>query len=95
PGRGLAGWQASLQDPFQVADFGQLMQMWLPLTFVLNSLNRSMGLPDPYPFVISPDVQQKLAFIHRVAGGRAGLASAQQFGQQALLEGKGGGGDTR
>ena len=68
-----AGWQANLQDPFQVADFGQLMAMWLPLTFALNSLNRSMGQPDPYPFVISPEVETKLAFVHKVAGGRGGL----------------------
>jgi hypothetical protein len=73
-----AGWQANLQDPFQVADFGQLMAMWLPLTFALNSLNRSMGQPDPYPFVISPPVQQKLAFIHKVAGGRGGLGASKQ-----------------
>jgi hypothetical protein len=31
---------------------------------VLNSLNRSMGLADPYPFVISPTIATKLAFIH-------------------------------
>ncbi len=72
-----AGWHAAMQDPYQLADFGQIMNMWLPLTFALNSLNRSMGQPDPYPFIISPTVADKLAFIHRVAGGRAGVASRQ------------------
>jgi len=70
------GLRAAIQDPYQVADFGQIMAMWLPLTFALNSLNRSMGQPDPYPFIISPDVQRKLAFIHKVAGDRVGLASS-------------------
>ena len=88
------GLRAAMQDPYQLADFGQIMAMWLPLTFALNSLNRSMGLPDPYPFIISPAVADKLAFIHRVAGGRAGLASGQQLGQQALLEGEGGSGNV-
>jgi hypothetical protein len=69
------GLRAAIQDPYRVADFGQIMAMWLPLTFALNSLNRSMGQPDPYPFIISPDVQKKLAFIHKVAGERVGLAS--------------------
>ncbi|MFT4023090.1 MAG: putative zinc-binding metallopeptidase [Flavihumibacter sp.] len=40
--------------------------MWLPLTFAMNSLNRSMGLPDTYPFVINDVVKNKLAFIHRL-----------------------------
>jgi hypothetical protein len=42
------------------------MEQWLPLSLALNSLNRSMGLPDVYPFVIPPAVVEKLAFIHRV-----------------------------
>ena len=72
------GLRAAIQDPYQLADFGQIMAMWLPLTFALNSLNRSMGQPDPYPFIISPDVQRKLAFIHKVAGDRVGLESSKR-----------------
>ncbi len=30
----------------------------------LNSFNRSMGLPDPYPFVLSQKVIEKIGFIH-------------------------------
>jgi hypothetical protein len=71
------GLRAAIQDPYQQADFEKIMAMWLPLTFAMNSLNRSMGQPDPYPFIISPAVVSKLAFIHKVAGGRAGLASRQ------------------
>jgi hypothetical protein len=87
------GLKASIEDPYILADFTQVMAMWLPLTFALNSLNRSMGQPDPYPFIISPDVVNKLAFIHRVAGDRVGLASRQQLGQKPLFEGEGGSGN--
>jgi hypothetical protein len=72
------GLRAAIQDPYQIADFGKIMAMWLPLTFALNSLNRSMGQPDPYPFIISPDVQRKLAFIHKVAGDRGGLKPSKE-----------------
>jgi hypothetical protein len=46
------------------ADIGQVVEDWLPLTFALNSLNRCMGQPDLYPFIISPPVVEKLGFIH-------------------------------
>lgn len=51
-------------DPYKVKDFDTIMQLWLPLTFAMNSLNRSMGLQDIYPFVINNDVMNKLKFIH-------------------------------
>ena len=41
-----------------------LVDAWLPIEFATNSLNRSMGLTDLYPFVISPRVVEKLGFIH-------------------------------
>jgi hypothetical protein len=40
-----------------------LLGAWLPLTYALNAINRSMGAEDLYPFVLPPAVQQKLAFI--------------------------------
>lgn len=53
-------------DPFEIEDFHQILDQWIPLTFALNSLNRSMGLHDLYPFVIPPEVMEKLSFIHKV-----------------------------
>ena len=41
----------------------------------MNSLNRSMGQPDLYPFVLSPAVIGKLAFIHERVHDGAGDAS--------------------
>jgi hypothetical protein len=42
----------------------RIIDSWLPLTFAVNSINRSMGIPDLYPFVLTPTVIVKLAFIH-------------------------------
>jgi len=53
-------------DPYEVADFNKVLSLWFPLTFALNSLNRSMGLHDLYPFIIPPKVVDKLLFIHKV-----------------------------
>ena len=51
-------------DPHLVAELEPIITAWLPLTFALNSLNRSMGQPDLYPFVLAPAVIGKLAFVH-------------------------------
>ena len=51
-------------DPYRQRDFDALIQAWLPLTYAVNSLNQSMGLPDLYPFVLAPTVLGKLRFVH-------------------------------
>ena len=51
-------------DPYSGADIRRMVDDWLPLTFALNSLNRCMGQPDLYPFIIAPPVVGKLGFIH-------------------------------
>jgi hypothetical protein len=50
-------------DP-HTADMDRIIDAWLPLTFAVNSINRSMGQPDLYPFVLAPTVIRKLAFVH-------------------------------
>jgi len=42
----------------------QLYQQWLPLSQCLNSMGRSLGEPDFYPFVMPNPVLDKLSFIH-------------------------------
>ncbi|QDO93231.1 hypothetical protein FNB79_04320 [Formosa sediminum] len=37
-----------------------------PLFYAVNSINRSMGITDVYPFVISDKVKEKLEFIHDI-----------------------------
>ncbi|MBX9699087.1 MAG: putative zinc-binding peptidase [Acetobacteraceae bacterium] len=51
-------------DPYAEQDFTALVDAWVPLTHAVNSLNRCMGAPDIYPFVLAPPVIEKLAFIH-------------------------------
>lgn len=50
----------------QFDDFDDLIAAWFPLTIALNSLNRSMGLGDVYPFVLSPSAIAKLRFVHEI-----------------------------
>lgn len=40
---------------------------WSRVTIILNGLNRSMGLRDAYPFVLSSQTLKKIRFVHRVA----------------------------
>jgi hypothetical protein len=52
-------------------DVRELLDDWLPLTYALNALSRSMGRDDLYPFVLPAPVVDKLAFVHeRVTAAR-------------------------
>jgi hypothetical protein len=44
--------------------FDTIIEMWLPLAWALNMVNRSMGKEDLYPFVLPPAVLEKMRFIH-------------------------------
>jgi hypothetical protein len=46
------------------ASFDRLMENWFPLTYLVNNLNRGLGMPDGYPFVLSPTAIDKLRFVH-------------------------------
>jgi hypothetical protein len=46
--------------------FDQIIDMWLPLSWALNMINRSMGKDDLYPFVLPVAVLEKMRFIHTV-----------------------------
>jgi hypothetical protein len=51
-------------DAVAFRDFESLTSSWNAVTLALNSLNRSMGMKDAYPFVLSPKVLEKLRFVH-------------------------------
>jgi hypothetical protein len=53
-------------EPVAGGDLRTLLDAWLPLTYALNAINRSMGADDLYPFVISAPAQDKLALVHRL-----------------------------
>jgi hypothetical protein len=56
-------------DPYRARDFDRLVRAWLPLTVAVNSLNRSMGQPDLYPFALTPATVEKLRFVHGLVRG--------------------------
>jgi len=54
--------------------FAELLREWLPLTYALNAVNRSMGRDDLYPFTLAQPVIDKLTFVHEhvlAAGARS------------------------
>jgi hypothetical protein len=74
-------------DPHN-AEMARIIEAWLPLTFAVNSINRSMGLPDLYPFVLAPAVIVKLTFIHdRIHAGDLQRPSSAQQGLKAIVAG--------
>ena len=55
--------EAVLHQPFAT-----ILETWLPLSYALNAVNRSMGAPDLYPFTLAPTVVEKLGFVHDRVG---------------------------
>ena len=43
-----------------------IIDNWIQLSIGLNALNRSMGLEDAYPFVLTPVIRDKLALVHKI-----------------------------
>ncbi|HEY0265516.1 MAG TPA: putative zinc-binding peptidase [Rhizomicrobium sp.] len=65
PRRARGALAASIDfDPYHAPRMDMLIDAWLPIEFSTNSMNRSMGLIDLYPFVLAPRVIEKLAFVH-------------------------------
>ncbi len=52
-------------DPYAETDPQRLITFGAELGIALNHVNRSMGLSDIYPFVLSPPIRDKLGFVHR------------------------------
>jgi hypothetical protein len=65
------------------ASFERLIDSWFPLTYVLNSLNRGLGLPDAYPFVLSTPAIDKLRFVHETVVASGSWQKAD--GTEAIL----------
>jgi hypothetical protein len=53
-------------DAHNASSMTQLIDAWLPIAFAVNSLNRSMGQSDLYPFVLAPTPIEKLGFVHQL-----------------------------
>ena len=64
-------WPFKSSDVYREVSFDALMERWVPLTTAMNTLSRSMGHDDFYPFVISTAAAAKLAFVHRAVRAKA------------------------
>src|SRR6202008_2961182 len=73
-------------DP-HAAEMDRLIDAWLPLTFAVNSINRSMGQRDLYPFVLSPTVIAKLTFVHDRIRANRDRREAPDSALKAMLAG--------
>ena len=71
-------------DPFALPHprFQDMVRQWVPLTLLLNSLNRSLGQDDAYPFALSSGAMGKLRFVHELV-----QAQVQQRAPQAVAPG--------
>lgn len=58
----------------QTQPFKRTLTRWLVLAEASNSINRCMGLPDLYPFVISPPTASKLEFVDQLVCANAAFA---------------------
>jgi hypothetical protein len=54
--------------------FERTLARWLVLSEASNSINRCMGMPDLYPFVISPVAAEKLGFVNELLAGSVSAA---------------------
>ncbi len=45
------------------SDIEGMLRSWIPMTYALNAINRSMGELDLYPFVLTAEIAAKLTFI--------------------------------
>jgi hypothetical protein len=53
-------------DPYRLSVIDELIEQWVPLSSLINNLNRAVGQHDAYPFVLTPAVIDKLEFIQRI-----------------------------
>ena len=65
------------------ASFEELMDSWFPLTYLLNNLNRGLGLPDGYPFILSGEAQARLRFVHQTIAESSRRQRMHELARQA------------
>ena len=64
-------------DPLD--DVDRALDSWIPMTFALNQISRSMGLPDTYPFLLPLPALEKLRFIGRLVAQAAAAPTADSL----------------
>jgi hypothetical protein len=75
-------------DPHK-APIERIVDAWLPLTYAMNAMNRSMGLSDLYPFAPGPSAIVKLAFVHEIIHAQSGgqVEEAEDSALRAVVAG--------
>lgn len=73
-GLGIGGRTFTSPLPPARACFDRTLDDWQDVATVMNSLNRSMGLPDPYPFSLAATTADKLRFVHDLVVASAAAA---------------------
>lgn len=74
-GLSLGGRRLHPIQPGNPAGLVTVLENWVELTDALNMLNRSMGLPDAYPFAIGPKTMGKLQLIDEIIANAPRLTS--------------------
>lgn len=87
-GLGFAFKQSTDTEP--VFNHDAFVRAWTALSLALNSLTRSMGMLDPYPFAPSAKAHETLRFVHDVIES----SSAQGAAAAAVSAAPGLGGST-
>ena len=54
-----------------------MVSQWVPVTLLLNSMNRSLGQADAYPFALSSGALRKLRYVHALVHNPTSLATLQ------------------
>lgn len=77
-------------DAYTEPRFERMVSAWMRLAFALNLMNRSMGMPDLYPFQLSPPAISKLSAVHmmvRKVAGRSVRPESAMAPLRAMAEG--------
>jgi hypothetical protein len=84
----IGGLSANISsDPYVATDIQSIMAAWLPFVFAMNSVSRTMGARELYPFVLSPAVIEKLGFIHNLIHKTIPAAASQTSARKPEIAG--------
>jgi hypothetical protein len=59
-------------------EFAMMIDEWVPLTLLANSLSRSLGHEDVYPFALSYEALRKMQFVHQVVTAAGAIEAVEK-----------------
>jgi hypothetical protein len=69
-----------------IGSIDEIIDAWAPFVVAMNSVNRAMGRPDLYPFVLAPAVVEKLRFIHELVRGASAHSATDLLGERLAAQ---------